>query len=119
MDNNFIFAEWNGHNHQLIPETDSWVYLVHYAAGAEGWNCILTDTIIFYSQNHSYKAMTQAAGRIERMNTSFRNLYYYRLISDAYIDKAIQRCLNEKKDFNEHRFVEEEEDDEFAKRYGM
>lgn len=118
-DNNFIFAEWNGHNHQLIPETNCWVYLVHYAAGAEGWNCILTDTIIFYSQNHSYKAMTQAAGRIERMNTSYRNLYYYRLISDAYVDKAIKKCLEEKRDFNEHRFVEEEDDDEFAKRYGM
>jgi len=118
-DNNFIFAEWNGHNHQLIPETNCWVYLVHYAAGAEGWNCILTDTIIFYSQNHSYKAMTQAAGRIERMNTSYRNLYYYRLISDAYVDKAIKKCLEEKRDFNEHRFVEEEDDDEFAKRYSM
>ena len=118
-DNNFTFAEWNGHNHQLIPETDSWVYLVHYAAGAEGWNCILTDTIIFYSQNHSYKAMTQAAGRIERMNTTYTDLYYYRLTSYAYIDKAIRKCLEEKRDFNEHRFVEEEDDDEFAKRYGM
>jgi hypothetical protein len=118
-DNKFTFAEWNGHKHQSIPETKSWVYLVHYSAGAEGWNCIITNTIIFYSQNHSYKLMTQAAGRIERMNTPFKNLYYYRLMSDANIDKAIAKCLKEKKDFNEHRFVEEDEVDEFAEKYGM
>lgn len=117
--NNFIFAEWNGHKHEKIPLTESWVYLVQYMSGAEGWNCILTDTIIFFSQNHSYKLMTQAAGRIERMNTTFKNLYYYRLISEAYIDKAIRRCLANKRDFNEHRFVEEEEDDEFAEKYSM
>ena len=118
-DNNFVYAEWNGHKHMAIPSTESWVYLVQYNSGSEGWNCILTNTIIFYSQNHSYKMMTQAAGRIERMNTPFRNLYYYRLMSDAYIDKAIAKCLKEKKDFNEHRFKEEEVDDEFAERYSM
>ena len=118
-DNKYNYAEWNGHKHQLIPSTDSWVYLVHYAAGAEGWNCTLTDTIIFYSQNHSYKLMTQAAGRTERMNTPFKNLYYYRLMSNANIDKAIKKCLDEKKDFNEHRFKEEEEDDEFSEKYSM
>lgn len=114
----YIYAEWNGHKHQIIPDTDSWVYLVHYAAGSEGWNCTLTDTIIFYSQNHSYKMMTQAAGRTERMNTPFRNLFYYHLLSDAYIDKAIEKCLKNKKDFNEHHFTEEEED-EFAEKYSM
>ena len=118
-DNKYNYAEWNGHKHQLIPSTDSWVYLVHYAAGAEGWNCTLTDTIIFYSQNHSYKLMTQAAGRTERMNTPFKNLYYYRLMSNSSIDKAIKKCLDNKKDFNEHHFKEEEEDDEFSEKYSM
>ena len=84
-------------------------------AGAEGWNCITTNTIIFYSQNHSYKLTIQAAGRIDRLNTPFKNLYFYKLISNAYIDKAITKCLVEKKDFNEHNFKEEE--DEFEKMY--
>ena len=118
-DNDFIFAEWNGHKHQPIPNTDSWVYLVQYAAGAEGWNCISTDSIIFYSMNHSYKLTTQAAGRIDRLNTPFKDLYFFKLKSKAYIDKAIEKCLSEKKDFNEHRFKHEEEEDDFAEKWSM
>lgn len=96
----FEIAEWNGHKHQPIPDTDKWVYLVQYNAGAEGWNCVNTNTMIFYSQNYSYKVMVQAAGRIDRVNTLFRDLYYYHLKSRSGIDLAISRALKNKKKFN-------------------
>lgn len=98
-------AEWTGHAHQPIPEGRKWVYLCQYTSAAEGWNCVRTDSIVFFSQNYSYKMMEQAFGRIDRLNTPFKDLYYYHLRSRSGIDLAIYKALKEKKKFNEKKFA--------------
>lgn len=103
----FEVAEWSGHAHQPLPEGNRWVYLVQYTAGCEGWNCIKTDTIIFFSQNYSYRVMAQAAGRIDRLNSPYRDLYYYHLKSRSGIDLRISNSLKQKKNFNEGKWVKD------------
>ncbi|MBP5553906.1 MAG: hypothetical protein J6X94_03440 [Lachnospiraceae bacterium] len=95
-----VIAEWNGDKHEIVPTGDKWVYLVQYSC-TEGWNCKETDSCVFYSQNYSYRVMEQAAGRIDRMDSPYRNLYYYHLRSNAPIDIRIARCIRQKKTFNE------------------
>ena len=97
-------AEYNGHKHDEVPKASKWVYLVNYTAGCEGWNCVTCDTIIFFSPNYSYRVMTQASGRIDRMNTPYTDLYYYHLTTRSKIDMAIDSTINRKKKFNENAF---------------
>jgi hypothetical protein len=97
-------AEWNGHRHQPVPSAERWIYLVQYTAGAEAWNCITTDAMIMFSQNYSWKIMEQAYGRTDRINTPFRDLWYYGFITDSFIDRAIKRSLDAKETFNAVRY---------------
>lgn len=103
----YEIAEWNGQVKNLIPETENWVYLVQYSAGAEGWNCTSTDAMAFYSLTYSYKQFEQAQGRIDRLTTWYDKLYYYVLTSNSFIDKAVQRAISNKKDFNERAWAYE------------
>ena len=99
-------AEWNGHKHQPIPDSREWLYVVQYASGSEGWNCIETNATTFYSLTYSYKMFHQAHGRVDRLNTPFVDLWYYYLKSLAPIDQAAWRALMGKKDFNERQFAD-------------
>lgn len=105
-DMDITYAQWNGRLHEQIPVCKSWVYLVQYSAGNEGWNCTQTDTIIFFSQNYSYKVMVQAAGRIDRMNTPYNDLWYYHFKTNSSIDRGIARAIKRKKKFNENKFCD-------------
>lgn len=99
------YSQWNGHKHEEIPKDDEWVYICHYAS-AEGWNCIETNVVLFYSLNYSYKVMEQAKGRIDRVNTNYILLHYHFLMSKSSVDNAILKALKTKKIFNEASFLE-------------
>jgi hypothetical protein len=103
----FQVAEWNGHKHEEIPTTTSWVYLVQYVAGAEAWECVDTDAICFWSMPYSYKLWWQSHGRIDRLNTSYTDLHYYILFAKSVLERGVRKSLAQKKTFNESAFAAE------------
>ena len=104
-DKGWEIGEWNGEKHTEVPSGNRWAYLCQYTAACEGWNCITTDTIVFFSQNYSYKILAQSEGRIDRLNTPFHELYYYYFKCKSPIDLAITRALSQKRTFNEKIFM--------------
>lgn len=107
IDANVTINFYNGQRHDPIPDTDEWVYGVQYNSGAEAWNCITTNAMVFYSPNYSYKTMEQAHGRIDRVNSPYECLYYYMLLNELNIDNKVMNALSSKKDFNEKMLEEE------------
>lgn len=101
----FMIAEWNGHRKNAVPDEGPWIYLVQYNSGAEGWNCTTANAMVFYSLTYSYRTFVQAQGRIDRLDTPFKTLYYYILVADCITDKAVKRALDQKKNFNEKSFL--------------
>jgi hypothetical protein len=93
-------AEHNGHKHEPVPEGEEWVYLVQYLSGNEAWECFETNHMCFFSLNYSYRIMKQAMGRINRLNSPFDELHYYRISSDYKLDKAVLNAIKNKKNFN-------------------
>lgn len=97
-------AEWNGHKHQNVPNSERWVYLVQYQSGSEGWNCTATDAMIIYSLTYSYKNHVQSQGRLDRINSLYKVIYYYFLHTNTSIDTRIRAALADKRSFNEREW---------------
>ncbi|NCU33150.1 MAG: hypothetical protein EOM23_09525, partial [Candidatus Moranbacteria bacterium] len=52
----------------------------------------------------SYRVVQQSSGRIDRLNTPYKDLYYFHLRSNSKIDLAIRDAQKRKKKFNEKSF---------------
>lgn len=107
INNDIYFTEYSGRKHEALPDGDRWVYIVNFNAGAEAWNCITTNVMIMYSLSYSYRTMEQAEGRIDRTNTTFKDLYYYYLVSNSDLDNRIRSAILNKKAFNEKEWRNE------------
>lgn len=100
-----VTAEWNGHRHDDLPAGSDWLYLVQWTAGAEGWECTTANHELFYSAPYSFKLWEQGYGRIDRLNTPYRDLYYHVLRSKSLVDDGIFKALGQKRNFNESAFL--------------
>lgn len=97
--------QYNGGRHDDLPQGNSWVYAVQFQAGSEGWNCTSCNTVLYWSLPYSYKQAEQAAGRIDRLDTSYKTLNYYIMRSFAPLDLGIIRALRNKENFNASGFL--------------
>jgi hypothetical protein len=61
--------------------------------------------MILHSLNYSWKVSEQAKGRIDRLDTPFKDLWYYSFTTDSFVDKAIQRAVDAKETFNARRYA--------------
>ena len=104
--NDLIFAERNGKRHDPVPKGERWLYVIQYSSGHDGWNCTSTNCVVLFSPTYSYRVDEQAQGRIDRLNTRYMDLYYYRLVAKGSIEDSILDSVKRKEIFNERGYVD-------------
>lgn len=55
--------------------------------------------MVFWSLTYSWKQWWQAQGRIDRLNTTFKDLYYIILRTKSPAELPVIKSLEQKKDF--------------------
>ncbi len=69
-----------------------------------GWELPEYPVMVFASRTYSFVDYDQAIGRIQRANNIKKNLYI-NLVAKGGVDEAVDKCINEKQDFNEKLYL--------------